>query len=284
MQKKAVVLMLIMLAFLKSGALPFSDSFHIYFDLNKPSLNKQAYKTIDSLLYHDIISGNKQLLIVGYADYLGSSEHNDTLSKSRAKAVQDYLVQMGIKPSFITVCIGKGEVERNEQAKEGYAPDRRVDIVLLNALQHAPPKTKITNSPLPNPKTGTSLLTVSVGQTIVLNKIYFYAGRHLVKEESIPELENLYQILEDTPPLKIQIEGHICCVRMAPDALDEGTGELKLSENRAKYIYDYLVHKGIDASRLKYRGFGRTRPVIPIERSFEDEDRNRRVEIRVLQR
>lgn len=277
-------MILFILTFLKSEALPVNDSFHIYFDLNRPSLNKLAYKTIDSLLYNDVITGNKKLLIVGYADYLGSNAHNDTLSKSRARSVQDYLVQMGVKPSMITVCIGKGEIERNNQTKEGNAPDRKVDIVLLSPKQAIPSTKKTISSSIAKNEPSTSLLTVSVGQTITLNKIYFYAGRHIVKEESLRELDNLYNILDENPTLKIQIEGHICCVRMAPDALDEGTGELRLSENRAKYIYDYLVKRGIEANRLLYRGFGRTRPVVPIEKSFEDEERNRRVEIRVLQR
>ena len=36
---------------------------------------------------------------------------------------------------------------------------------------------------------------------------------------------------------------------------------LKLSENRAKAVVDYLISKGIDAKRMTWKGFGETKPV-----------------------
>ena len=134
------------------------------------------------------------------------------------------------------------------------------------------------------PSTLQKPIDVPAGQTFVLEKIYFFAGRHVVKPESLAELDKLYNALAANEKLTIQIEGHVCCVRNAPDALDEDTHELALSTNRAKYIYHYLIEKGIDEKRLRYRGFGRTRPVVIRELSAEDEDRNRRVEVRVLSR
>ncbi len=52
--------------------------------------------------------------------------------------------------------------------------------------------------------------------------------------------------------------------------------------NRAKAIYNYLVSKDIDASRLRYEGFGKRRPVVAFESNEEDAKKNRRVEIRIL--
>jgi outer membrane protein OmpA-like peptidoglycan-associated protein len=79
----------------------------------------------------------------------------------------------------------------------------------------------------------------------------------------------------------INIEGHVCCIKDVPDALDIDTYESRLSVNRAKAVYEYLVVKGIDPTRLSYVGFGKKRPIIADEKTEEDAAKNRRVEIRV---
>jgi len=50
--------------------------------------------------------------------------------------------------------------------------------------------------------------------------------------------------------MKIQIEGHVCCIRDYDDALDIDNNDNHLSLNRAKQVYIYLVEKGIKANRL----------------------------------
>ena len=124
---------------------------------------------------------------------------------------------------------------------------------------------------------------MTVNQTFVLHNIYFFTGRRLIKKESLPALDQLVELLQDNPSLKVRIEGHVCCISPTlPDALDEDSGGMNLSVNRAKYIYDYLVTKGIDKARLSYAGFGRRFPVIPNERTEEEAQQNRRVEIRII--
>lgn len=256
-----------------------SDTLHLYFDLGIAAMNRQAQSKIDDWLYNDRITSRSSILIVGYADYIGGNESNDRLSEARAIAVQDYLVGMNISKEKIKLCVGKGEVERAVEKAGGYVADRRVDIVLL------PGKTTVAKkTPAPPVQTivpARSIATVKTGETLVLDNIYFYPGRHFVREESMHELDNLYQVLYTHPAMFIQIEGHVCCVK-SPDALDEDTFEEALSVNRARFIYEYLIKKGIDAGRLKYRGFGRTRPLVAEEHTAEDENKNRRVEVRVL--
>ncbi len=262
------------------------DTVRLYYQLNDPFLSSNSKAKLDSLLYNRIIQDGKNLTIVGYADYLGSNEYNIKLSKKRAESVKQHLLNTGLKSNNIKLCIGKGEVPRDLNLPEGYAPDRRVDIV-LNTI-NTQPKTLVRSSPRTTEKKKKNIVAkeiseVAVGNTFVLNNIYFYAGRHTVKESSLEELGQLYDALESSPNLHIQIEGHVCCIRpSAPDALDEGTFELALSVNRAKAIYQYLVAEGIDKDRLKYVGFGKRRPVVAVEKTAEDADRNRRVEIRIL--
>lgn len=270
-----------------------ADTTSIFFSLDVPDLDFNATAKIDSLIYYDIINPQQELLIVGYADHLGSNSYNDTLSQQRASGVQAYLETMGIPPGNITLCTGKGEVPRNIELPEGYAIDRRVDIVPIERRpmhkSSVVPKVQTQKAEISKPalrKTFDSFIPeqVQVGQLFVLENIFFYTGRHKVVDESLPELDKLYKILEEALTLEINIEGHVCCVPPSVDALDMDTGEMALSVNRAKYIYTYLIRRGIDSERLSYEGFGKKRPLAMPENTQEAQDMNKRVEIRILKK
>jgi len=239
-------------------------------------------------LYNDIINTQTGILIIGYADYLGSEEDNLGLSQRRSKSIEDHLSAMSIPRKNIKLCIGKGEINRKMEGLEGYAPDRRVDMVLSNlppANTGAVPITRQATAPKQQDEANKNLQIISklkVGQSLKLENIYFLMGRHIVTDESLPQLDRLYEVLLENPIRKIQIEGHICCRQHGFDAEDDDTHEARLSVNRARYIYEYLVKKGIDEGRLRYVGFGRTRPLVSPEKTPADEDMNRRVEIRVI--
>lgn len=270
------------------------DTSHIYFQLDQPELDNNAIQQIDSLIYTEAINPSQELLIVGYADHLGTSGYNDTLSNHRANNVKAYLVSMGMSADRITMCIGKGEVARDVELPDGYAEDRRVDIVEITKQQAIelnkpkqkikPEKTQSIDAIKLNTEIPLDPEQIKVGQLFVMDKIFFYTGMHRVVEESFPELDRLYTILEEASTLVINIEGHVCCVHPSYDALDMETGEVALSVNRAKYIYNYLIKRGIDASRLSYQGFGKKFPLSLHEMTNEDRNLNKRVEIRILKK
>ena len=123
-------LLLIMLAPLVASAQKTDNSSVIYFDLNVPTLNAAAKHTVDALLSGHKINKNQKLLLYGYADYLGSRAHNDSLSTDRAMNVRAYLVGKGIPESNITICVGKGAIDREPKTDHtGYAKDRKVEII-----------------------------------------------------------------------------------------------------------------------------------------------------------
>jgi len=88
----------------------------IYFDLNVPTLNSAARATVGKLLSSHAINKDQKLLLYGYADYLGTRAHNDSLSTERAVNVRAYLVSKGIPAGNITICVGKGAEEPDVQA------------------------------------------------------------------------------------------------------------------------------------------------------------------------
>lgn len=264
------------------------DTLHLHFKLDQDELGTTEKALLDGMVYEDAINDRKDILIIGYADYIGSQEYNIELSERRAKAIQKHLINLNIPEANIKMVVGKGEIERGIPQAGGYATDRRVDVIISDKKKvTTPPPTIASNkTPAKEPKTNTptQLTDLKVGQSIRLNNINFLMGRHVLMETSIPTLVQLYETLAQNPTMKIQIEGHVCCLRYGFDAEDDDTHEPKLSENRAKYIYDYLVSKGIDKSRMQYKGFGRSQPLVSPERTPEDEDQNRRVEIRVLEK
>jgi len=106
----------------------------------------------------------------------------------------------------------------------------------------------------------------------VLNTGYMFDfDKAVIKEHYYVLLDYIVEAMEATPTLKFEIQGHTCS--MGPKAYNQ-----KLSERRAKAIYDYLVQKGIDPSRMTTIGFGEERPAFSND-TEEERAKNRRVEL-----
>jgi outer membrane protein OmpA-like peptidoglycan-associated protein len=81
-------------------------------------------------------------------------------------------------------------------------------------------------------------------------------------------------LLNETPTLRIRINGHT-------DNVGDDAANLKLSEQRAKAVHDFLLQKGIATARLAFKGFGEARPVESND-TPAGRGRNRRTEFEVL--
>lgn len=112
-----------------------------------------------------------------------------------------------------------------------------------------------------------------VGQVIVLENIFFDFDKSVLLPQSFVELKKLTDILSAHPEMKIELSGHT-------DSKGKDKYNQKLSENRAKAVYDYLIGKGIDKSRLKYKGYGATQPIAD-NSTDEGRAKNRRVEFKI---
>jgi outer membrane protein OmpA-like peptidoglycan-associated protein len=107
-------------------------------------------------------------------------------------------------------------------------------------------------------------------EAIILKNVFFETGSANLKNSSTAELERLAGLLINNPDLKIQINGHT-------DNVGSETDNLQLSENRAKAVYDFLISKGIEIARLRYKGFGESQPIADNE-SESGRKMNRRTE------
>ncbi len=63
----------------------------------------------------------------------------------------------------------------------------------------------------------------------------------------------------------------------------KNTAEIqRMSRERAKAVYLYLIDHGIAKKRLKFEGFGNEEMIYPIPRTHDEERSNRRVEIEII--
>ncbi len=254
-----------------------ADTIKVYFDFGRYELTTEASYKLDSLAYDNILSPYEQYGILGYADYVGNEESNIELSQKRANTVKAYLQGLGVKNENIETVIGKGEISRDIQSERGYATDRRVDIIPGGF------KEKTVVEKQPTKPTIQDISKVEKNQTLRLENILFLPGSHKVRKDSEKEMFLLYLTMRDNPKLKISIEGHICCLTHSSyDGYDYDNKDYRLSENRAKTIYQYLLEKGIAKDRMTFKGFGLTKPLLWPEKTPEDENNNRRVEIRIV--
>ena len=104
-----------------------------------------------------------------------------------------------------------------------------------------------------------------------LDTLQFEIGNAILKENSIPVLQEIQKKLQQLPEYKLRIEGHTD---------DIGTKESNdlLSQQRADSVLNWLVEHQIDAERLMAQGFGSSKPLAS-NTTREGQERNRRVEI-----
>lgn len=106
--------------------------------------------------------------------------------------------------------------------------------------------------------------------TFAMKAVQFQLGKATLVTESYGILNQIVGIMNKYPDYKLSIDGHT-------DNTGSAEVNRKLSESRAKACYDYLVSKGIPASRMSYQGFGPTRPIAD-NSTYSGRTLNRRVE------
>lgn len=88
-----------------------------------------------------------------------------------------------------------------------------------------------------------------LNKEITLKNIYYDFDSWILKDESMPTLNMLYQLLTNNPDYKVNIGSHTDC---------RGTEDynLDLSQKRAESVVNFLVEKGISKDRLLAKGYG----------------------------
>jgi len=113
-----------------------------------------------------------------------------------------------------------------------------------------------------------------VGQTILVKNLQFDADSTVIPPRSFEAMAELLDFLVDNEKLKIEIGGHTN--GQPPKEYCD-----YISEARAKTVADFLEQRGINKSRLTYKGYGKNNP-IDTNKTLAGRKRNQRVEIKII--
>jgi len=104
--------------------------------------------------------------------------------------------------------------------------------------------------------------------------IYFDYDKASIRSDQAPKLDEVASLMQKHGDLTLKLEGHT-------DSVASESYNQALSESRAKAVFNYLTNKGVDGSRLSWKGYGETRPAAS-NATEEGRAKNRRVELKPL--
>lgn len=281
--KKLFLYSLLLLVFQIGKA---QEKFIVYFDNNKFELNKTEQVKFDKWVLENKTS--KILSITGSTDEVGSSESNDTLSQKRVNFIYSKVNgKLKIRSDFKSISLGEKGATSTNKAENRKAIIHYIlekDLARENEILGIKPIEPVEIVPIEEeemnfPENATlqdKILLSKKGTLIRLNDINFYVNTFAVMPSSKRAIDELIYVMNKNPKLKIEIQGHICCVKR--DAKN-------LSLERARQVKRILISDGISDKRVSVTGFGVSKPKFPIpEKSEFEAARNRRVEIMILEK
>lgn len=199
-----------------------------------------------------------------YAWYVFNLESGKT-EPSCFQIIKNYanaIIKIGGKKVYEDNLLGCYELNKNgKEYKIKVACTNNSDII-LNVLEIEAMKQDVTANDM--------LDALNKDGFIALN-ILFDTGKSTIKNESLPIIDQVYELMKLDPALNISIEGHT-------DNVGDAAANKKLSNDRAKSVMNALVSKGIDQKRMSFTGWGQEKPVAD-NRTEDGRAKNRRVEI-----
>ncbi len=107
-------------------------------------------------------------------------------------------------------------------------------------------------------------------EVLATNKVHFEYDKARILPKSYPVLDEIAQTIQKRAVSRVTVEGHT-------DSHGSDAYNMRLSQRRAESVRQYLIKKGIPASKLDSAGRGESRPVSTNE-TREGRALNRRVE------
>ena len=109
----------------------------------------------------------------------------------------------------------------------------------------------------------------------IKEKIMFDVGKSTIKAESDKLIDELADVIKKTADIDlVEVAGHA-------DKSGDEKANLKLTEERSKAVVEALVKRGVDAKKLRAKGYGEYCPEDPGD-SPEAHEKNRRVQFAIL--
>lgn len=251
----------------------------IDFDLDGCGLLPYSNACLDTFALFLIAHPELVIEIGSHTDQRGADSTNLKLSQSRATVIEKYLEGRGVS-TYSLAAVGYGEqypiktqsqidaaVDR-VQKEWMYKANRRTEFKILYVY---PETFSMTDS------------TYQIGDVMRLQVVYDF-GKATIRPESYPLLDSLAKFLILNPQLVVEIGGHT-------DARGSDTYSIKLSDVRARAVFEYLLTKGVSRNNMKYTGYSDTKPLVPAAMIYAVKSKqgqeelhqlNRRTEIKII--
>ena len=265
------------LLFLTLQTVVGQEQFSVYFDTDKYQLTPAQSKRLKEWITTNGTS--KIVAIHGFTDEVGSVGYNDTLAQKRVDFIYEQIKdKVTIREDFKTISYGKNFMQSINQAENRRATIFYIlekDLARENEILGIQPNENVEGLEITEDMAlHEKVARAKVGTKIILKNINFFQNTFATVPESQGAMYDLLFVMQNNPNLKIQLQGHICCV-------DKDRRNLSLE--RAKQIRRFLVYNGIPIGRVTVTGFGVTQPIYPIpEENEEQAAANRRVEMEIL--
>ena len=239
----------------------FNVEHSVYFDTDVYNLTKTEKTRLQKFLSSLTKDQVQKIEIYGFCDDRGSNNYNLELSQNRANTIKTIFGEASFFPDKIVTVDGRGELLLNivdeTDASVIRALNRRVDIVISYPEVEKEPE------------------IIKKENKILLDNVLFITGYSYLTMGSKRVLDNVAETLKNES-FSFVIQGHVCCTEGESDAVDRKTNKMNLSIARAKFVYDFLLEKGISKERMSYEGLAHKFPL------GGSEDKDRRVEILIL--
>ena len=117
-----------------------------------------------------------------------------------------------------------------------------------------------------------------IGALFDVNPIYYDLDKSTIRPDAAVELDKIVQVLKDNADISIELGSHT-------DARASASYNMKLSQRRAESAVKYIIEHGIEAARIKAKGYGETQLINGcsdgVDCSEEAHQENRRTEFKI---
>jgi OmpA-OmpF porin, OOP family len=237
------------------------QTFTFYESNPDPYLNESVRSAFEKLASHLRAHPDKELTLFGvYSPHESNSTGFDNLGQARADAIRNILMDLGVPKNSIKV---KGGLFDNASF---------ANRMMYGGVYF---RFKNTNESPQEPLIGEENRSKDLFRPV---NIYFDVNEYdlILTDELEAYLEDTKAFLQKNISAKIAIIGHA-------DSKGNDSANMTLSENRARNVKKFMIRSGFDPKRLVIEFHGDQTP-LSSESASEDLKKNRRVELRLLNR
>ena len=170
-----------------------------------------------------------------------------------ADGYAEVLVPVGQKYDLVYLSLAQRNIATNVTVTD--EPNQSIRLTLRYKAPPAPPPLMVQAPP---------------AQRFILMGVEFDTAKATLRHGSTERLDYVVDFMTHKPSARLEISGHT-------DNVGNKKDNKKLSQQRADAVRDYLVSKGIDASRVQTVGYGDERPIAS-NATPEGRQQNRRIE------